>query len=132
MQVGWWSSRKRVDRLPPLEDVQLYGHTATKWYLSLQPEWRGKTLPLSRDVPSDEAWSALRVPGRNGLLSLIVVVGWWWSAAHEDREEAPFMYAVLKDLAWVVGVMSQTGEKGKKRSLEDVDEQPRAPKKRKT
>ncbi|KZV68903.1 hypothetical protein PENSPDRAFT_581722, partial [Peniophora sp. CONT] len=129
-QVGWWTARKRCDRLPPLDDVQLYGDTVTKWYLSLQPEWRGNALPLSKDVPSGESWSALRIPGRNGLLSLIAAVGWWWKVAHDNREEQVYMYGVLNDLAWTVDALLKSVGKGKKR-LHDPEESDGAQKKHK-
>lgn len=55
------------------------------------------------------------------MLSLIAAVGWWWWVAHNDKEEKPFLYALLDDLSWTVGAILRLvkGEKGKKRLAAD-------------
>ncbi|KAF9502209.1 hypothetical protein BDN71DRAFT_1515911 [Pleurotus eryngii] len=89
-EISWWI-RAGQKANPTLSDVDKFGDNWWRWWISLQPEWRGVASEESalerRHRQADKAvscaaaaWEELDKPGRNGFLSPIAALFWWASA----------------------------------------------------
>ncbi|PPR03500.1 hypothetical protein CVT24_012667 [Panaeolus cyanescens] len=80
-----WIGRARSPTYrPTISNVAEYESTYTRWWASMQPEWRivnGKVDP--KLVEGD--WSSLHLPGQNGLVSVIVALFYWGLAAQDQK-----------------------------------------------
>lgn len=97
-----WIQRARSPAWRPvIVNTEGYGIQFSKWWTSLQPEWR-----LSEDgavlLQTDEAeWECIRKAGPNGLLSVMAALFFWGSAVQGKRgRDAQWLQAV-GEVSWV-------------------------------
>ncbi|KAJ7578424.1 hypothetical protein C8J56DRAFT_731395, partial [Mycena floridula] len=69
---------------PSVKASKTYGNNWWKWWVSLQPEWRGRGNHLTKWNPQDD-WAALKVPGKNGIASVLAALFWWAIAVDEKK-----------------------------------------------
>ncbi|KAG5222646.1 hypothetical protein IMY05_C2442000500 [Salix suchowensis] len=97
-EISWWI-RAGQKANPTLSDVDKFGDNWWRWWISLQPEWRGVVSEESalerRHRRADKAvscaaaaWEELDKPGRNGFLSPIAAL-FWWASARIDSLKKP-------------------------------------------
>ncbi|KAF9487031.1 hypothetical protein BDN71DRAFT_1594671 [Pleurotus eryngii] len=97
-EISWWIRAGRKAN-PTLSDVDKFGDNWWRWWISLQPEWRGVASEESalerRHRQADKAvscaaaaWEELDKPGRNGFLSPIAAL-FWWASARIDSLKKP-------------------------------------------
>ncbi|KAJ7025991.1 hypothetical protein C8F04DRAFT_911206, partial [Mycena alexandri] len=77
-------ARPETDTVPKIASLAVYGRDWWNWWATLQPSWRvqalGRPDRFARETyPSlkRENWEPLRVPGQNGVLSVVAAVYWW-------------------------------------------------------
>lgn len=54
--------------------------------MTLQPEWRGSSLPLPRGT-YDGNWGPLLIPGANAMLGPVACLYWWGRTANGVASE---------------------------------------------
>lgn len=105
-QVGWWLARgRKIEKIPPIDDVEEYGEQLRTWWTRLQPGWRTERTngawPLSQYTPVDEDWDSLAKGGANGLAPFMIALGWWLKSV-EDERAARELASVVEDVMWVL------------------------------
>ena len=100
-----------------------FGTTWMKWWLHLQPEWRGSGLNLSRDIPADGTWTELQKGGPNGFFLLILSYCWWGVNVlnREDKQEHTYWEQTYDNIEWVLQKMV-SGFASIKHSQDEEDE----------
>lgn len=58
--------------------------------MSLQPAWRGSSLPLAK-VVDGKGWEPLLVPGANTMLGPVTCLYWWGRTANRVASEEPMV-----------------------------------------
>ncbi|KAH8089857.1 hypothetical protein BXZ70DRAFT_1011336 [Cristinia sonorae] len=73
------------------------------WYIQLQPEWRGRTWPLSRcSLDDDESsWVPLQQAGPCGLFLVVLGLAWWIQALPDANVRDQEVMDAIADLLWV-------------------------------
>ncbi|KAJ7062418.1 hypothetical protein B0H15DRAFT_794823 [Mycena belliarum] len=101
-QVGWWIGRGRA-RAPTITNVDAFAASWNKWWRSLNPTWRSgeKGGELSREAGGD--WDVLRVPGINGMLSVVMSLKWWGDKVNADGVEVGDWARAVDDVLWALG-----------------------------
>ncbi|KAJ7605235.1 hypothetical protein DFH06DRAFT_1020351, partial [Mycena polygramma] len=83
-QVTEWirDGRGRTQAVRAVPDVPKFSREWWTWWSSLQPEWRGSWRGRATQPPPPEnaVWEKLRVPGQNGVLSVVATLYWWGCA----------------------------------------------------
>lgn len=99
--VGWWSSRARINKLPPFDSLMSFSDEAIQWWITIQPEWRRIELGGTFRVGGD--WECLYQPGANGLLN-VVILAYWWAMILKARDAPPDnAYSwFVSDVSWVL------------------------------
>ncbi|KAJ7858431.1 hypothetical protein B0H13DRAFT_1901814 [Mycena leptocephala] len=96
--VAWWIQRARKGT-PPIADVEEFAEQWREWWRVLNPEWRvGDKGKMRREGGSD--WGALKVPGVNGLLSVLMCLKWWKGVLAAGAGDSGWKDAV-DDVTWV-------------------------------
>lgn len=75
---------------PAITNVPKFADGWWLWWSYLQPGWRSRKRPLSRDSSfndDENVWSKLIAPGANGMLGVVVCV-YWWGKAELNKEIA--------------------------------------------
>lgn len=75
-----------------------------EWWAGLQPAWRecdDRGIPV---IGGSGDWNALRAPGKNGLLIVLLSLAWWREAATNATMQR--WTAALADVAWVIQSMA--------------------------
>lgn len=86
--------------------VSSYATSWMKWWVYLQPKWRGEELLC--EVPEDPDWSELRKGGPNGFFIILISFAWWGQAINlEDDLEAGSWFEAYEDIRWVLGQLSE-------------------------
>ncbi|PPQ84051.1 hypothetical protein CVT24_007929 [Panaeolus cyanescens] len=92
-----WIARARSPTYRPvIKDLREYETTFWLWWSSMQPEWRkvdGKVDP--KRVDGD--WSCLRLPGVNGLISVVAALLYWGIAAHGSKARTVAWSKAVRD-----------------------------------
>ncbi|KAJ7572779.1 hypothetical protein C8J56DRAFT_806466 [Mycena floridula] len=86
-EVSVWISggRTRMKKRPSIRPSKTYANAWWKWWVSLQPEWRGRgNRPTKWNVQDD--WEALKVPGKNGMTSVLAGLFWWAITVDKVKE----------------------------------------------
>ena len=72
----------------------------------MQPTWRTNDsetgFSLSRDIPNDETWQALRKGGTAGIYVVVMGISWWVKHEHDEK-----VWSVIDDLQWVIRQMKK-------------------------
>ena len=108
-----------MDELPTIKDLSKYVQQFRTWYISLQPNGRGRAWPLARRSV-DEQWEPMMRGGRNGILLVILALLWWSRTVSTDEQQLEVEDA-LQDLVWSFEQMLNVIPKknGDKRAAED-------------
>lgn len=102
LQVAAWIKRKHLlDHAPDVDDVPLFVSEMQDWYLAAQPEGRGDTFPLARDVLEAGQWHDLIRGGANGW-QLFLIALTWWADFLEEESDTELFESVLADVDWVL------------------------------
>jgi hypothetical protein len=79
---------RKYDDMPDVTDnVKEFGDAWWKWWIGLQPDWRGGSELLT-EPPEGFDWGELEKGGQNGLFLLLLSLGWWGAGASDQSEEA--------------------------------------------
>lgn len=93
--VKMWISRARsTSWRPAITNVKEFKEKFTKWWKAIQPEWR-KSDGLIETSKVDGDWELLRLPGLNGLHSVIAALFYWGLALKANA---------VKDKDWLAAV----------------------------
>ncbi|KAJ7056519.1 hypothetical protein C8F01DRAFT_1257188 [Mycena amicta] len=81
------------------------------WWKVLQPQWRKAetTWPAMDAVQKEEegaSWATLRVPGKNGLVSVVASLYWWGREGLLKESMAPEWSGAVKDVTWTLRHMA--------------------------
>ncbi|KAF6745137.1 hypothetical protein DFP72DRAFT_1077736 [Ephemerocybe angulata] len=98
------------DKPPFVADPLEFGIAIRKWWVSIQPAFRGPSdgpMPLpvySTAASTIQSWSEVRKSGPNGLLSLLMLLLWWGRAASAyvsqwEEDSRGSWAAVVQDLS---------------------------------
>lgn len=68
-------------------DATKFAKVWWEWWLSLQPEWRGSSRPLSRVYGG--SWEPLLMPGANAMLGPVACLYWWGRTAKGFALDSP-------------------------------------------
>lgn len=111
--------------MPPIENVAEYEEQWWAWWDAMQPEWRmaGPNGRLMRD--GDGEWpAAMRRPGQNGMLIVLLSLRWWRAALGEDGDTGSWDAAV-HDVAWVLSRLVNAAEREEREESAGEDARPR-------
>ena len=111
--VGWWTSRARPDKTPPLDSPKKkFRDWVVEWWISIQPDWRG-ALKCGETNRADGSWECLYQPGINGLLNVVIVV-YWWSKSLEGRAKSgdAAYHWLVADITWVLSRLTCVASEG--------------------
>ena len=108
-----------MDEPQAIKDLPKYVQQYRTWYISLQPDVRGRTWPLARRSNNTQ-WASMMFGGRNGVLLVIMALLWWSRAVSTDVQQSELEDA-LQDLVWSFEEMLKviSAKKGSKRAAED-------------
>ncbi|KAJ7729732.1 hypothetical protein B0H16DRAFT_1275734, partial [Mycena metata] len=68
------------------------------WWLAINPKWRlGEDRQLKQE--GDGSFDALRCPGQNGFLNVIICLKWWRA---EMATASDGWLRAVKDVKWVL------------------------------
>ncbi|KAJ7734663.1 hypothetical protein B0H16DRAFT_1467509 [Mycena metata] len=104
-------SRPEADTVPKIPSLAVYEQDWWKWWATLQPTWRlpdvGRPDRFTRGSyppPQRENWHPLRVPGQNGVLSVVAALYWWGLKNLEigEREDKESWVEAVADVKWMV------------------------------
>ena len=106
--IGWWNSRARPHKVPPYDSLQTFTGSITKWWISLQPEWRKIDVGVvSRVGGGFKDWECLYQPGTNGLLNVIILAHWWARILVERDNTVDGVYSwFVSDVSWVLSQLT--------------------------
>jgi len=99
----WLKNGRKFNAMPMVNDE--FGAAWMKWWLHLQPEWRGSGPKLSKsDIPEDGSWIELQKGGLNGFFILLLSYCWWGVNAlnHEDKQDHVHWEETYDDIKWVL------------------------------
>ncbi|KAI0040345.1 hypothetical protein FA95DRAFT_1502991 [Auriscalpium vulgare] len=102
-QVKFWTNRGRqFDKPPTVGKAKEFAALWRKWWVGLQPEWRGTTWPLARpaSVPTD-GWGEVLKGGSNGFIIILITLSWWCGASKTQSEQNEWASAI-EDVGWVL------------------------------
>jgi hypothetical protein len=121
----WLKNGRKFNAMPMVNDE--FGAAWMKWWLHLQPEWRGSGPNLSKsDIPEDGSWTELQKGGPNGFFLLILSYCWWGVNALncEDKQDHVYWEEIYDDIEWVLqNMVSGLRNASLKRSRdEELDE----------
>ncbi|KAJ7573908.1 hypothetical protein C8J56DRAFT_803682 [Mycena floridula] len=67
--------RTQMKKCLSVKPTKTYMNAWWKWWMSLQPEWRGRgDRPLKWKLQDD--WNSLKVPRKNGMTSVLAALFW--------------------------------------------------------
>ncbi|EIW53636.1 uncharacterized protein TRAVEDRAFT_94269, partial [Trametes versicolor FP-101664 SS1] len=100
-EVGHWLRvlRRNLAKPPQIKKESQYAMLWWEWWAGLQPAWRecdDRGIPV---IGGSGDWNALRAPGKNGLLIVLLSLAWWREAATNATMQR--WTAALADVAWV-------------------------------
>ncbi|KAJ6533823.1 hypothetical protein DFH09DRAFT_844047, partial [Mycena vulgaris] len=98
-QVGVWVKNARIGT--PVLVIEKFIEEWGVWWMDIQPKWRIRDGELVTDGTTG-SWDALRCPGPNGLLNVLMCLKWWRAAL--ERETMGWLSA-LGDVKWVLAQM---------------------------
>ncbi|KAI0054696.1 hypothetical protein BV25DRAFT_1816697, partial [Artomyces pyxidatus] len=105
-QIPHWVSRgRRFEKPPEVGKPAEFMVVWRKWWIALQPEWRGDDWPLSRTgATGEETWEETLKGGRNGFEMILVSLSWWGAVAKTEKQKREWELAV-EDVQWVAEQM---------------------------
>ncbi|KAJ7034650.1 hypothetical protein C8F04DRAFT_932620, partial [Mycena alexandri] len=104
-------ARPETDTAPKIASLAVYEREWWKWWAGLQPAWRaqasGRSDRFSRTAyppQQRENWHPLRVPGQNGVLSIVASLYWWGlkNQAEVERENEESWAEAVADVKWML------------------------------
>ncbi|KAJ7029032.1 hypothetical protein C8F04DRAFT_963367 [Mycena alexandri] len=115
-------ARPEADTVPKIPSLAVYERDWWKGWATLQPQWRvespGRSNPFLRETYpalSPDNWNPLRVPGQNGMLSVVAALYWWGlkNSAVGEREDKESWSEAVADVKWMVkGMLAAEVEVG--------------------
>ncbi|KAK6974631.1 hypothetical protein R3P38DRAFT_2583930, partial [Favolaschia claudopus] len=96
---------------PTIGSVVKFEQNWWSWWATLQPPWRvrdrGHPERFSREEyggKTQEDWETLRVPGVNGMLSVVAALYWWGVKLVKvvDSEEKRTWVEAVRDVKWMI------------------------------
>ncbi|KAJ7722531.1 hypothetical protein B0H16DRAFT_1266073, partial [Mycena metata] len=108
-----WISRARGSRVrpesntvPKIVSLAVYEREWWSWWATLQPD-AGRPNRFARETyptPKPENWDPLRVPGQNGILTVVATLYWWGLKNLEigEREDKESWVEAVADVKWMV------------------------------
>lgn len=79
----WLKNGHKYGDMPRIADSATYTSTWLKWWMHLQPEWRGTWPTVLYDAPDDATWPALHKGRPNGIFILLLAFSWWGVAVSD-------------------------------------------------
>ncbi|PPR04509.1 hypothetical protein CVT24_013115 [Panaeolus cyanescens] len=80
-----WIARARNPLYrPDIRNIGEYEASFDAWWSSMQPDWRLERGKVNRDLV-DGDWSDLRLPGLNGLVSVVAALFYWGLAVNGNK-----------------------------------------------
>ncbi|CDO70036.1 hypothetical protein BN946_scf184551.g4 [Trametes cinnabarina] len=135
-EVHHWLRVQRcvLDKPLVIDDEAAYCLSWWKWWAGVQPDWHERNVNGRPVTGGTGDWDALDVPGRNGMLIVLLSLVWWRAAASSETLN-DWNMAVM-DILYVVVAMAQgklekdrQGSTGK-RSSDKVNDDLQLPSKR--
>jgi hypothetical protein len=99
----WISGGCKAAWRPDISNVKVFEKEFNAWWIHLQPDWRiagGKLLYGSNDPDGD--WDCLRLPGKNGLQSVLAGLFYWGIASQKKAVHQKVWISALKDCHFVI------------------------------
>ncbi|KAF7975994.1 hypothetical protein HWV62_8158 [Athelia sp. TMB] len=108
---------------PEVTDAAIMSKSWWKYWLALQPSWRGTAIPLSivpvDELPHDRShWGSLVLPGINGMLGIVACLYWWGCTATgitlkdvNDRGSLEDWEAAVSDVTYVLQGLLRVAQK---------------------
>ncbi|KAJ7921971.1 hypothetical protein B0H13DRAFT_1604071 [Mycena leptocephala] len=106
-------------RGPEIGNLAVFGTTWWDWWGRLQPDWRtrdgGNVSRFERAAypgATKENWRKLRVPGQNGVLSVVASLYWWGKKCRVagEREDRESWAEAVSDVKWMLnGLLAAEG-----------------------
>ncbi|KAK7006051.1 hypothetical protein R3P38DRAFT_2556461, partial [Favolaschia claudopus] len=62
---------------PTIGSVVKFEQNWWQWWAKLQPHWRVRDRGPSERFIVKKDWESLRVPGQNGMVSVLATLYWW-------------------------------------------------------
>ena len=111
--MGHWLrvNRRVITKVPEvIVDEAVYASQWRLWWAGLQPSRRSRDVNGNFLSMGSAEWDLLKVPGKNGVLTLLVSLSWWCdiSTAVTERDRK----AAVSDVAWVLGSMAHSDSCG--------------------
>ncbi|KAJ7714047.1 hypothetical protein DFH07DRAFT_763156 [Mycena maculata] len=104
-QVALWVKWARVGT--PTVTLPVFSNEWWVWWADLNPGWRKRDGELVREGTG--RWEALRHPGQNGFLNVLVCLKWWHEKLETDAERDEWDRAV-DDVLWALeGILGYVG-----------------------
>ncbi|KAI0730522.1 hypothetical protein C8Q76DRAFT_612154, partial [Earliella scabrosa] len=99
--IGRWLrvDRRVLSKVPTMPPESDYADCWWTWWSGLQPAWRLRSDSGRPTVGGMGAWDDLRIPGKNGMLIVLLSLFWWHDIAVTTRGEWD---AALTDVLWVL------------------------------
>ncbi|KAI0716930.1 hypothetical protein C8Q76DRAFT_616890, partial [Earliella scabrosa] len=103
--IGRWLrvDRRVLAKTPNMPNEAEYADMWWSWWGGLQPGWRIRG-PSGRPCTGGEGpWDELSVPGKNGMLIVLLSLLWWHGIMSETRGD---WEAAVRDVVWVLQQMT--------------------------
>jgi len=86
-------------------NVSAFAESWWAWWHRLNPNWRkdaaSKTVDCRWVERVSGSWLALRMPGRNGFLSVLACLKWWRESVEKEGDLKDWDMAV-RDVGWAI------------------------------
>lgn len=109
-KITAWINNGRKSFVLESGNCEAFAEQWWKWWLMLQPKWRGvdpinplRPLPVGETTFGDK-WGLLKVPGKNGLLTVVAGI-WAWGIAcaqRNDRKVTKDWESAVQDCTFMV------------------------------
>ena len=103
--VGHWISRARPTTWQPtIADLSDYKGEFDGWWKSLQPTWRISNNEVDKTLIQGD-WDCLRIPGLNGVISVVVALFYWGLALKEKPAHREAWFTAVQDCQQVFALL---------------------------
>ncbi|KAJ7048443.1 hypothetical protein C8F01DRAFT_1267285 [Mycena amicta] len=115
---GWSDGERSLSatgRPKQVKDWIRYEEEFWIWWKVLQPQWRRAKIdwPAMDAVQTGnegESWATLRVPGKNGLVSVVASLYWWGREGVLKESVAAEWSSAVRDVTWALRRMAASAE----------------------
>jgi hypothetical protein len=102
--VGVWINRARPCKWRPPIDLKIFEREFKGWWTAIQPAWRIVDGQVDTSITQGD-WASLRLPGLNGILSVVGALFFWGLAAQGKTAPHAAWLAAVKDCQLVISLL---------------------------